>query len=607
MPDLKKPFRLGDWTVEPGRLALECGGEERHLEPKAMDMLVFLAAHAGETVTRETLAREIWPGTYGSDEAISRIISLLRSQLGDNSRKPRYIETIPKTGYRLLIHPQEADKSEVRRLRMARYSPRAVGVAVLMGLVGLLLSAYLVWREEPPARLTKAVYTVAVLPFEDISGAGSGQFLSVSLTDEIINSLSRSPQLRIVARNSSGAYREVFDAGDIDVYLEGNLGLNGDRVRVHAEIIDADEGVIRWSDNYETLQTDYLTLQRELSERVFRALNRELGIEVQPPRRSDINLTAYTHYLNGVFLAKLRGEEPLRAAIDAFRNALVQEPGFDNARVALAHVQALLPFYSSQGEDAAFDQALGQLDALDEVGNAEAEAIRGFIAFRQWRWLEAEQHFLDSLTIDPNFATTHVWYSQFLSSVGRLEESLQHARIAYELDSVSAVVNDRLATAHLWNNQDQEAGRLFSAGANLGFNNLQNPSYLIWLLRTGNYEAIRLSLRGLNPLGDLEPLLAGLQALEDSAIRQQLVAGVDALIEERLLLPRLEFGLWIVLEQWSRVMDTIEKYRQQKKYLDVEFLFARESERLRGDPMFQQLTATLGLDVYWQAGQGPDE
>ena len=105
MLDLKKPFRLIRWTIFPNRLVIEDNSGEKHLEPKAMEMLVYLAEHTGETVSRETLIKEIWPGTYGSDEALSRIISILRTQLGDDTKRPSFIETVPKVGYRLISAP----------------------------------------------------------------------------------------------------------------------------------------------------------------------------------------------------------------------------------------------------------------------------------------------------------------------------------------------------------------------------------------------------------------------------------------------------------------------------------------------------------------------
>lgn len=369
---------------------------------------------------------------------------------------------------------------------------------------------------------------------------------------------------------------------------------------MHLEIIDGKEDIIQWSDNYVTVRSNYQEIQRELSELVISALNRVIGIETELPQREEVDLVAYTDYLNGIFFSKLRGEQPLRASIEAFNSALARQPEFQNARVALAHVLALLPFYSEQDEIRAFAEATRQLDALNGAAFAEAEAIRGFIAFRQWYWLQAEAHFIESLQANPNLANTHLWYSQFLSTVGRLEESLQQARMAYELDAVSPVVNDRLATAYLWLDQDEEALRRFATGASLGFDSFQNPGFLILLWRDRDYEQIRAGLRALHPGADLDPLLDNLEYLDVPDARTELVSMVDRLVLQQQLIPRLEFGVWIVLEQWERAVATIEKYSETKKNLDIEFLFAREAAGLREDPLFAEVTGRLGLENYWR-------
>jgi len=605
MLDLKESFRLGTWTVLPARLMIKGEGGEKHLEPKAMEMLVYLAEHAGETVSRETLGKEIWRGTYGSDEALSRIISLLRSQLGDSSKNPRYIETIPKVGYRLITHPEPTDGAGPLSVRSAVRSPMVTGVVIAASLV-LLIAGYLILGGNQPATGGPESYTVAVLPFEDIGGTDSDSFLSVGLTNEIISSLNRSPLLRIVTRNSLENVQDGATSTTIDYFLGGRVGVTGDVVRVFAEITDAREGIIVWSDSFESPGTDYLEVQQELSDLLFTAINQELDIAVESPQMEDFDIEAYSAYLNGIFLSKLRGEEPLRAAIAAFTNALSIEPDFDSARVALAHAQVLLPYYSLRSESDAFAAAASQLDALTDQSNAEAEAILGFIAFREWRWLDAEQHFINSLALNDDIANTHVWYSQFLTAVGRLDESLSHAQTAYDLDSVSPVVNGRLATALLWDDQDDAARRLFAAAENLGFSSFQNRGILVLLMRFRDYGAIRQGLRELHPGIDLEPLLANLEYLDNPDARQSLVDIMDQLISAGQLIPHLEFGVWVIFEQWDRALATLQKYSQNKKYLDIEVLFTRESQRFREDPIFEEVTELLGLDEFWQQSGQPD-
>ncbi|MBL4821154.1 MAG: winged helix-turn-helix domain-containing protein [Gammaproteobacteria bacterium] len=333
MLDLKKPFRLIRWTIFPNRLVIEDNSGEKHLEPKAMEMLVYLAEHTGETVSRETLIKEIWPGTYGSDEALSRIISILRTQLGDDTKRPSFIETVPKVGYRLISAPLPVSaESEVD----SSFSIRTFALIMAVPAVFLLLAFY-TFHSSPSEPGVEKQYTVAVLPFLDISAIQEQAFFGIGLTNEIIAGLNDSPLLRIVARRSLENMQAEKTGPEIDFYIEGTVGVVEDRVQVYAELVSGSEGMVIWSDTYQNPESNYLEIQQKLSSAIVMAMNSELGIDIETPVEPDVALSAYTLYLNGIFLSKLRGEEPLRASIEAFSNALAIEPTFDNARVGLAH------------------------------------------------------------------------------------------------------------------------------------------------------------------------------------------------------------------------------------------------------------------------------
>ena len=198
---LKQPFKLENWNVFPDRLVLVDGDEQRRLEPKAMETLLLLAEHAGETVTREQLLGEIWRETFGSDEVLSRIVSLLRGQLGDDSRKPVFIETIPKIGYRLIPQPSPLD--EPAPSPVAKRDKRWLVPSLVAGGSALLLAGYFALTQWLlPAGADLQTKTIAVLPFRDVSGNDKHRFFADGLTDEVIANLSRSPGLHLVARRS---------------------------------------------------------------------------------------------------------------------------------------------------------------------------------------------------------------------------------------------------------------------------------------------------------------------------------------------------------------------------------------------------------------------
>jgi len=451
----------------------------------------------------------------------------------------------------------------VEQQRQSNKAPKAA-IAVF-SLVFLLALTYGFYRLGPLDQQSIPRYTVAVLPFLDISENQENQFFSVGLTDEISLSLNRSPMLRIVSRRSLTGAEPTISPANVDYYIEGTVRFTDDRVRVVTELKSTNEDIVIWSDSYESQADEYFDVQRNLSTSIANAINAELDLDIQYQPRAEIDLAAYTLYLNGHFLAKLRGNEPLLASIDEFLEALSIEPTFDSARLGLANSYALLPFYSEQNEDAALTLASEQLGTLQQPESAEADAIRGFIAFRQWRWLEAERYFQKSIESQANIANTHVWYSQFLSAVGRPEQALAEAQIAYELDPVSAVVNDRLAVANLWLDEDEEADRLFVAGASLGFVNSINRGYLILLVRNRNTSELQQILSALHSDGAFDPAIEEISALFDPTRREEFVTFSEQLIRQGALQPRLEFGWWVILEGWERAFATLVKNAGEKK------------------------------------------
>lgn len=600
MLDLESSFKLNEWTITPDRLLIADSNGTKHLEPKAMETLVYLAGHAGETVTREALIDEIWKDTYGSDEVLSRIISILRNQLGDSSRDPVFIETIPKVGYRLVVSPEPVEKL-VQGKQLGSNRKLVFAAASLLALL-LISVAYIQWGNwQPDSR-----YTVAVLPFTDESETQSRQFFVVGLTDEIIVNLSRSPLLKVVARSSLDGLQSNLEEADVDFYVEGTVRFVDDSARIFIQLISADEGIVVWSDTQLSPADEYLSIQRNLSTAIIEAMNQELGLDIQAQFRAEVDLEAYTYFLNGHFLSKLRGNEPLLASIEAFTAALAIEPSFDSARLGLANSYVLLPYYSGQNEDAAFTFASEQLGMLQQPDSAEAHAIRGFIAFRQWRWLESEQHFQRAINTQSDVANTHEWYSQLLSAVGKHNEAFRQAQVSYELDPVSAVANIRLANTYLGLDQDEEARKLFEAGASLGFVGGMNPGYLLLLHRDRNVVAIQQALRILHPGGEFEPVIQRVADLYEPENRQNFIEFSEGFIVRGIFTPRLEFPWWVILQDWERVAATIEKYAANKKNIDVVFLFAREAEGFHGSPLFSQTTNRLGLDGYWREVGGPD-
>jgi TolB-like protein/DNA-binding winged helix-turn-helix (wHTH) protein len=643
--DLNAGFLLGPWRVQPNQNLIDDGQQPIHLEPKVMEVLCFLAQRQDEVVKRNELIDEIWKGTYVTDEVLSRAISVLRSQLGDDRKNASYIVTIPKAGYRLIMPvtpiPTEEDQpaTEVEagttRSPLLRFGVPGVILALV---VAFLLNStpspspapdpysptvfedlsdwftFIITGDAAPESITD----IAVLPFEDISEEAGNAFISDGLTDEIIGSLSEVEGLQVVARSSSLSVRnrheDVRAIGDflhVQAVVEGTVMRVGNKLRISSQLSSTDDGYVLWSETYDRNLDDLLALQDEISLSIVSALREKLGLtDLQPPVTTvpQPDLAAYQLYLNARFLGKLRGETPLRKSIALYEQALALDPAFTRASLGLANSIILLPSYSDEDEEELFAKALAilaelEFDSADDAG--EAEAIKGFIAFRRWQWMESEAYIRKALVLAPSNPNLYIAYSQLLASTGRTEDAVKAAQQAKELDAVSPVVNNLLALAYLWDGDNVRAAEQFAIAAEGGFNNLGDPGYLIFLMREQRFVEARQVIAGYYANSDADPrwLMDNIQSVATYTDDDELVAAAAEAVAAGNVPPRFQLGLWLFLDQPEQVYETVHRFWNQ---LDFVLLLSREGEKFRDSDEFAQIVKETGLDAYWEHYQGPD-
>ncbi|MGH8167904.1 MAG: winged helix-turn-helix domain-containing protein, partial [Woeseiaceae bacterium] len=262
-------FRLGSWDVRPMLGTLDGPGGNLHLEPKVMGVLLCLAERAGDVVTRDQFVLRVWDGRLVSDEVLSRCISLLRTQLGDNPREPQFIQTVPKIGYRLITpvvpfesRPPPLASTPDATVRddvgpVADAAPRVPGrrrFGIALAAVALVAAAsgLLYWHTLPdsPSRgIVAHEPSVAVLPFVNHSDDDRDEYFSDGLTEELIDRLANVPGLLVVASTSAFAFkdhrddvRNIATQLGVNYVLEGNVRKEGDRVRITAQLVDAERG-----------------------------------------------------------------------------------------------------------------------------------------------------------------------------------------------------------------------------------------------------------------------------------------------------------------------------------------------------------------------------
>ncbi|MCJ7814722.1 MAG: winged helix-turn-helix domain-containing protein [Xanthomonadales bacterium] len=636
---------MGDWRVFPDQGLLEGVDGQVHLEPKVMEVLVCLARHQDKVVKRDELIDEVWGGIPVTDEVLSRAISVLRTRLGDNRMTPSFIQTLPKVGYRLLMPVTPLAETEL----VVIPAKKIIGKWPVMLAAVLTMAAVIFYWIQPvvevdpgsPAAFahisdwfdflaeekagTVAATSIAVLPFENLTDNSDSDSFSDGLTDELTVSLSKVKGLKVVARRSSYSFKNRTDDVptigrllNVDAVFEGTIRRTGEKLRLNALLSSVSDGYLIWSDSFECEATEVFSMQESMATAVAEALRGHFtGGSLQIPllEQAPPNIEAYQLYLiNGNFLWKLRGEQPLRRSIKLYRQALAIDPNFSRAYIGLANSLVLLPFYSSEPMEKIFAEVEEILEShvfKDNRELGEVEAIHAFMAWHRWQWIEAEERFRKALALAPDSPNIYQWYSGLLSSVGRRHDSLEAAKRARELDEISPVINDRLGVAYLWENDNVRAAEHFAIGAQLGFRNAINPAYMILLLRLERYDEFKAVMaafhRGLPASPDWLIENADTLFLKENREWAQDLA-VQAMEEGRFGMPRLEFGLWLMIGANDQAYESFAEIQSTaRQYLQLEAVFIEEARDFREDSRFEQLSRGIGWQEYWQKYDWPDE
>lgn len=464
-------FRFGDFDLDPATGELRKSGAPVRLKPQPFRVLVLLLTHPGDLVTREQIQKEVWgEGTFVDfEQGVNHCIKEIRSALEDDAESPRWVETLPRRGYRFVapvetIEPRAQEPSAsagavVVRRRLRPPVPWVVaGLAVVV--VGAAVGLWMRPRHHAPLKPGRVM--LAVLPFENLSGDQAQEYLSDGLTEEMITQLGRlqPERLGVIARTSAmrykGTRKSVAEIGDelgVDYVLEGSVRRGGDRLRVSAQLILVSDQTHLWAENYEREMRDVLAIESEVALAIAGQIQARLG-PGPPPRHAPpaVDPVLFEHYLRGRYF-ETRG---LEKALGFFQQVVQRDPGYAPGHAALAGVYVVMgnwgtipPKEALAKAQAEAHRALELDDRLPEAHLALAESTREPIS--------AEREYLKALALDPNLARGHQSYGIFLTGAGRFEEALTHLQRAQELDPLSGIINANLAVGYFYLRRYDEA------------------------------------------------------------------------------------------------------------------------------------------------------
>jgi TolB-like protein/DNA-binding winged helix-turn-helix (wHTH) protein/Flp pilus assembly protein TadD len=486
--------RFGTYEVSRQSGEVRKAGLRIRVQQQPMKLLEILLEHPGEVVTREELRSRVWPDeSFGDfDQALNIAIGKLRSALGDSAESPRFIETLPKRGYRFIAdvsvvdtdarperqEPVLGDLSATNRGHKIQGIGLAVapqrrllptrGIIVTLALV-LSLAILSVWLFH--SRAPTGMRSIAVLPLDNLSGDASQNYFADGMTDELITDLAQISALRVISRTSVMAYKgarkplpQIARELNVDAVVEGTVLRSGDRVRITAQLIEASTDKHVWSQSYEGELRDTLAVQN----RVASAIADQIRINLTPQEQAAlknakvVNPEAYESYLKGRYFWNKRTADGLKVALAYFKQAIEEDPKYAQAYSGLADTYALLGDwqYAVMTPKEAFPEAKAaaikslELDStLGEAHNSLAFVLDGF----DWDFDSAGREFQRAIELNPGYATAHHWYAWHLSLLGRYDEALAEMRKAENLDPLSLIINADLAELLVLAHSDEES------------------------------------------------------------------------------------------------------------------------------------------------------
>ena len=450
-PRLKGDFRIGKWLVQPQINTLQANGRTKHVEPKAMQVLVYLAEHADEVVTKERLMGAVWADTFVTDDVLTRCIFELRKAFEDDAKNPQVIETIPRSGYRLVAAVQGAEAQSAPASSAIRRWPIALAAVAGLVLLGLSLNVgNLRGRIFSPAPAV-AIRSLAVLPLANLSGDPEQEYFADGMTEELITDLSRIGALRVISRTSVMGYKgahkplpEIARELNVDGIIEGTVQRSGGRVRITAQLIEARTDQHLWADSYERDLRDVLTLQGEVAS----AIAGEIRVKLTPQEQASIagarplNPEAHEAYLQGLYFWNKVTEEGIKKSIERYERAIELAPEYAPAYSALAFSYTLLASmeFSPSRENYAKAKKLAQKAIELDENLANAHAALGFVlCYGDWDWSAAEAEFKRANALEPNGEAGHSVYAAYLGDMGRFEEAISEMKKSLELDPLSVL------------------------------------------------------------------------------------------------------------------------------------------------------------------------
>ena len=580
------PIRFGPFEFDCANLELRKRGYVVKLQPQPLALLRLLVESAGRVVSRDEIRRQTWKDdTFGDfQRGINFAVSQIRAALDDNPSRPRFIETVPRRGYRFLC------ASEVGRASSGM-------------------------RSTPPARNRSK--SVAVLPFVNGTGSQEAEYLAEGISESVINLISRLPDIRVISRNSAFRYRgtnielqKVARDLNVGLVLTGTVMQRGDRLIVQTELVDVKNRAQVWGSQFNRKCEDIFEIQEELARRICECLRPRLTFLENDllSKRPTENREAYLLYLKAAFYANKWTPQGIQQGFTFCRQAIEKDPLFASAFVALAYLYIQVSYFgvlpATETFPAARAATLKSLQIDDNL--ATAHACLGYILLAyDWDWVGAEVASRRAIELAPNIPGGHHVRSLWCLVNQRPDEAIREARRALELDPLSVPYHHNLAYIY-------QALRKFELAVAqiqklLQIEPVFAPAYEILAFCyacMGRYEEAFVELGRLGT-----PVGADFRSVRAKALRGTVNAMAGRNIEARNALAELHqlseppdfksaydcAAIHACLGEYPEAFEWLDRAREGRFNSLFLVKMRPEFEALHGDPRFQNLLREMGL------------
>jgi TolB-like protein/DNA-binding winged helix-turn-helix (wHTH) protein len=452
-------FDIFELDLQAGELRKR--GVKLRLQGQPLQVLAALLKRPGELVTHEELRAEIWPADtfVDFDHNLHNAIARLRDALGDSPQNPRYIETLPRRGYRFIGKVEEEGiaqqasleqnnvDNEVSARRWRLQSLRIPAFAILI-LAGLGIAVWRPASKPHSANANGALRSIAVLPLQNLSGDPSQDYFVDGMTEELITDLAKISSLRVISRTSVMRYKatkkglpEIARELNVEGIVEGSIMRSGKRVRITAQLLNGPIDKHLWAEAYERDLGDVLTLQSEVAQAIAQQVRAQITPKQQAALRSAraVNPEAYDAYLRGrfYFTNEFSSARALRMAQRYFEHSIEKDPGFALAYSGLADTYTYMGFFRQLSPEVAYRSAKEALRKALELDDSigEAHDTLALLSWHyEWDWKAADQEFDQAIALAPSYSCAHEDRANYLSLKGQRAEGLAELAKSIEMD-----------------------------------------------------------------------------------------------------------------------------------------------------------------------------